>query len=215
MKIIVFSILILVVLLIAASLWWRRAARYHFLPCPFWLSWLLESPYMEAVTGSSLILERLNLVTGMRVLDAGCGTGRATIPIAKKVGLTGQVVALDMQAAMLEKVRRKAEANGLTNIWTVMGRIGQGVLEHNFFDRALLVHVLGEIPISDREAALHEIYMTLKRGGILSVTETIPDPHYQDRGTVLRLVKAVGFRFHHYYGNWFTFTMNFIKPKEN
>ena len=102
--------------------------RRRSLPHPSWLSWLLENPYMDAVTGSSLILKRIKLTPGMRVLDVGCGPGRMAIPAAKKVGPEGKVVALDIQMPMLEKVKKRAEASGLSNIQTVLGGIGQGVL---------------------------------------------------------------------------------------
>lgn len=152
-----------------------------------------------------------NLAPGMRVLDMGCGPGRMTIPAAMKVGPEGQVVALDIQAAMLERVKKRTQVHGLTNIQTIKSEIGHDILEHNYFDRALLVTVLGEI--TNREAALSEIYAALKPEGILSITETLPDPHYQSQDTVRCLAEAVGFRLDHHYGNWLTFTMNFVKPR--
>ncbi|MDM9384593.1 class I SAM-dependent methyltransferase [Chlorogloeopsis sp. ULAP01] len=201
---------VLIALLVGIGLWWRRAVRRYYLPCPFWLAWLLENPYMEAMAGSSVILDRLNLSPGMQVLDVGCGTGRVAIPAARRVAPNGQVVALDSQSGMLQKLEQKASANSITNIRTLLNKIEPGILERNKFDRALLVTVLGEIP--DREAALQEIFAALKPNGILSITEVIPDPHYQTLGTVRRLAEAVGFCPDHYYGNFLAFTMNFVKP---
>ncbi|MDZ7260767.1 MAG: class I SAM-dependent methyltransferase [candidate division KSB1 bacterium] len=200
----------LIALLVGVGLWRRQAERRRPLPCPSWLSWLLENPYMQTVAGSSVILKRIDLAPGMRVLDVGCGPGRIAIPVAKAVGTSGQVVALDIQPAMLRKLEKRIAANGITNIQTVLGAIGQGVLEQNAFDRALLVTVLGEI--TDQEAALREIYRALKAGGILSVTEVIPDPDYQSRRTVKRLCQAAGFQLDSVHGSWLAFTMNFVKP---
>ena len=78
------------------------------------------------------------------------------------------------------------------------------------FDRALLVTVLGEIP--KPQAALREIFEALKRGGLLSVTEIIFDPHFQTRTAVRRLAEAVGFREQAFHGNRIAFTVNFAKP---
>jgi ubiquinone/menaquinone biosynthesis C-methylase UbiE len=162
------------------------------------------------MAGSALLLDRLNLHQGMRVLDVGSGPGRLSIPAAQRVGPDGKVVALDIQPAMLDKLKKRAEAKNLGNIQPALGGIGEGLLEENAFDRALLVTVLGEI--TDRKAALEEIYSALKPGGILSVTEIIPDPHYQSRNTVLSLAESAGFRLQRQYGGWLAFTMNFEKP---
>ncbi len=74
----------------------------------------------------------------------------------------------------------------------------------------MLVTVLGEIP--NREAALQEIYGALKPGGILSVTEFIFDPHFQNRAKATRLAGAAGFREKEFFGNRLAFTLNFEKP---
>lgn len=189
---------------------WRHVERRRSRPFPSWLSPLLESPAMEAVAGSSRILDGLDLVPGMRVLDVGCGPGRVTVAAARRVGPGGEVVALDVQPAMLQKLKERADASGLGNIRPVLSGIGQGALERNAFDRALLVTVLGEVP--NREAALREMYAALKTGGVLSVSEVILDPHYQSRRTVRRLAGAVGFRPYRHYGNWLAFTTEFVKP---
>src|SRR5262249_48157085 len=112
----------------------------------------------------------------MAVLDAGCGPGRVAIPIARQVGPRGEVVAMDIQAGMLQRAREKAAAANLANIRFLEGGLGEGKLGRNRFDRSVLVTVLGEIP--DREAALREIFDALKPGGMLSVTEIIFDPHF-------------------------------------
>lgn len=209
-KPVLISVLTLAVLLLA-SIWWRGGVIHRSpVPCPSWLSWGLDTPYTKAVAGSALLLDRINLQPGMMVLDVGSGPGRLSIPAAEGVGPEGQVVALDIQPDMLRKLKERAEANRLENIQTVLGGIGQGLLEKDAFDRALLVTVLGEI--QDQKAALDEIYAALKPGGILSVTEVIPDPHYQRRGTVLRLAESAGFHLQNQYGGWLAFTINFVKP---
>ncbi|MBN1764394.1 MAG: class I SAM-dependent methyltransferase [Sedimentisphaerales bacterium] len=178
-------------------------------PCPSWLSWLLENPYMKAAAGSSLILERINLNSGMRLLDVGCGPGRITIPAAEKVGSKGLVVAFDMQKTMLEKLKKRVADSGLKNVRTILGTIDKATLKNNYFDRAILVTVLGEI--RDREKALSVIYKALKKNGIISITEVFPDPDYQSRHKVKKLAETAGFRFDRRYGSFPTFTMNFIK----
>ncbi len=180
-------------------------------PCPSCLSFFLENPYMKSVAGSTLLIKRMDLHPGMRVLDVGCGPGRLTIPMAKLVGQTGEVVALDIQENMLKKLKKRIETNELNNVKTILGGAGQGHLKKtNYFDRAILVTVLGEIP--DKKKALAEIFQALKPNGILSITEVVPDPDYQRKKAVLKLTDNVGFVLDSKYSKFLSYTMNFLKP---
>lgn len=192
----------------AGFLLWRRQDRH--LPCPASLSFLLENPFMNRVAGAEVLLDRAGVVAGMRVLDVGCGPGRITLPAARRVGPTGEVVALDIQDAMLQRVRQKLDAQGVTNVRLIHAGAGAGQTEPAAFDRAFLVTVLGEIP--DKAAALQEIYTALKPGGLLSVTEVLPDPDFQMPDTVSRLARSVGFREDELMGGFPAFTLNLVKP---
>lgn len=200
------TIFVTVSALLAAGYWWR----YHSLACPANLSWLLENPYMNAVAGPDMLLERLDLKEGMRLLDVGSGPGRLTLPASKLVGRSGEVVALDIQPKMLAKLRARIEAAAIENIRTVNAGAGSNKTDENYFDRALLVTVLGEIP--DKHKALAEIYRALKDGGILSVTEVLPDPHYTRLKRVRALCRDAGFKEVEYFDGSLAFTINFMKP---
>jgi len=195
--------------LVAAGLFWRHAARRRPLPCPAWLIPLLENPYMEWQAGSRVLLERAAVQPGMWVLDVGAGPGRLALPAAERVGPAGRVVALDLQPAMLRRLERRVAERGLTNLDTILAGAGEGRLPSAAFDRALLVTVLGEI--RDKAAALREIHGALKPGGLLSVTEVLPDPHYQSRAAVRRMAEAAGFRVGDAHGTWVAFTLNLVK----
>lgn len=210
MNTIMLIILVVFALTILIGIIWRFCSRRSSLPCPTWLAWLVErdNPFFK-INRAATIIEHLELKPGMKVLDVGCGPGRLTIPAARKVGPTGQVVAMDIQTGMLQRTQQKALAENLTNITFLQAGIGEKKLEHNKFDRVLLVTVLGEIP--NREAALQEMFDALKPGGILSVTEIILDPHFQRRSTVLRLAGAVGFREKNTFGNCCAFIINLEK----
>ena len=207
---ILIAVAALIAVFVAALLWWRYASRRHTLPCPVWLSWLLTNPLSPEDGGSAPILSRLDLKPGMRVLDVGCGPGRVSIPTAQRVGPEGQVVALDVQVGMLTKLQQRAAACGVTNIRTILNRIEAAALEPESCDRALLVWVLGEVP--DQAAALRQIFVALKPGGLLSVTETLRDPHYQRVATVLRLAESAGLCRREYYKSCLGYTLHFVKP---
>lgn len=92
----------------------------------------------------------------------------------------------------------------------MQGKIGAGELQLSSCHHALLVNVLGEIP--DQQAAFKEIYNTLKSGGVLTVTETIFDPHFQKRENVLILANKVGFQEKGFHGNWSSYSLLLEKP---
>lgn len=203
-----------IALFILVGVVWRFSSRRHSIPCPVWLRWLVELDNPFAKTNrAAVIVENLDLKPGMIVLDAGCGPGRVTVPVAKRVGNEGAVVAMDIQAGMLARVKEKAQTSGQSNIEFLQAGIGGGKLPHGRFDRALLVTVLGEIP--NQQAAMKEIYDSLKPGGILSVTEIIFDPHFQRRSTVSRLAEEAGFKVKQFFGNRAAYTLNLEKPANN
>jgi ubiquinone/menaquinone biosynthesis C-methylase UbiE len=68
--------------------------------------------------------------------------------------------------------------------------------------------------VPEPERALREIFESLKPGGILSVTEVLPDLDYLPRGRLRRLVEGVGFYQVAVLGGGLAYTANFARPDE-
>jgi ubiquinone/menaquinone biosynthesis C-methylase UbiE len=173
---------------------------------------VLENPYFEVVAGAELLMDRAGIRAGMSVLDAGCGPGRLTVPISRRVGEAGRVVALDRQPRMLARLRRRIGEQGLGNIEVMLGGLGEGLLPADRFDVALLVTVLGEIP--DKVAALREIRSALHGGGVLSVTEVLPDPHYQTLARVRALAAEAGLAEERLFEGRAGYTLNLVRDRD-
>lgn len=170
---------------------------------------MLESRWSDGLLGTQKTLDRIGLQPGQRVLEIGPGPGRLLIPAAHRVLPGGEVVGLDIQPGMIERLKTRAAQAGVSNLTALLGDATQPNVPSDSFDVVFLCTVLGEIPY--REAALRQCRTALKRGGVLSITEIFPDPHYQSRATVRRLTEAAGFRLKDTHGAWQFFTANSVK----
>ena len=197
-------------LLVALNALWRWGSRRRQLPCPTWLAWGLRGDLADWILGTSTTLERMKLRPGLEVLEVGPGPGRLAVPTAERVGPTGRVVGLDVQEGMVERLRKRAAEEGITNLQGVVGDGSRACFPPESFDQIFIALTLGEIPA--REEALRQCHEVLRPGGRLSVTELFPDPHFLSRRTVRELAEAAGFEHEATTGHALFFTTNFLKP---
>jgi ubiquinone/menaquinone biosynthesis C-methylase UbiE len=168
-------------------------------------SWILQR-----FNGTRIILGRLGLRPGRRVLEIGPGPGRLLIPAAKQVLPDGVAVGIEIQPAMIERLNRRAGEAGISNLKAILGDGAVSHVAEASFDLVFLCAALGEIP--DRSGVLAQCFRSLGPGGILSISEMFGDPHYQWRSVVERLATEAGFRLESIQGGWWLYTARFIKP---
>jgi ubiquinone/menaquinone biosynthesis C-methylase UbiE len=132
------------------------------------------------------------------------------IPAAQKILPNGEAVGIDIQPGMIARLKVRATAAGVPNLTAILGDATQPVVPAESFDVVFLVTTLGEIP--DRAAVLAQCLRVLKPNGVLSITEMLPDPHYQSKATVKRLAEQAGFRLQSIRGGMWLYTANFTKP---
>jgi ubiquinone/menaquinone biosynthesis C-methylase UbiE len=139
--------------------------------CPWWLGYLLASPLRRLVESPAKILGPL-VAEGMTVLEPGPGMGFFTLDLARLVGSTGRVVAVDVQARMLEGLKRRAAKAGLSE--RIDARLAQadslGVKDlEGQVDLVLAFHMVHEVADAGRFFA--EAAAVLKPEGALLLVE--------------------------------------------
>lgn len=107
---------------------------------------------------------------GMRVLDAGCGTGDMTLLIADLVGPSGEIVALDRSAGVLATAQRRVAARGLRQVRFVAGDVASIALDGTF---DAIVGRLILTQLRDPVAALRHLAAALRPAGIAAFQEYV------------------------------------------
>lgn len=109
---------------------------------------------------------------GWRVLDLGTGTGALALRAAAR---GAEVVALDVNPAMLAVARRKAEAAGLANriAWWEMGVAELDTLPEGGFDALCSGLCLSELTHDERRYTLVQARRLLRPGGLLLLADGV------------------------------------------
>ena len=131
-------------------------------------SWLVR-PEREQEENASESFDNLGLVPGMTVVDMGCGNGFWTLPLAKKVGKDGRVLAVDIQLEMLQKLKARGLQEALDNIEPILGKVDDPRLPMGEVDLVLMVDVYHEF--SHPESMLWSIRRSLKPNGVIALLE--------------------------------------------
>ena len=121
------------------------------------------------------LLKALRIKKGQTVADIGCGNGFYTLQLAKRVGSTGRVLAVDIQPEMLSLLDERARAAGVDNIEPILGSPGAPKLPKRQVDLILLVDVYHEFAYP--EQMLRAMRESLNPDGLIALAEfRLEDP---------------------------------------
>lgn len=124
-------------------------------------------PYILGPWAPGLI-ELAALQPGERILDLACGTGVVAHLAAAKVGITGHVTGLDLNAGMLAVARSLPPPPGTSITWVEGSAVAMDLPDASF---DVVVCQQGFQFFPDQPAALREVHRVLVPGGrvLLSV----------------------------------------------
>lgn len=108
-----------------------------------------------------MAIDALEVRSGMRVLDVGCGTGATTRELAAAVGPQGEAVGVDVSALLLDVARERSGGTG--NVLFVEADAQTHAFERESFDRAY--SRFGVMFFADPVAAFANIRAALRTEG--------------------------------------------------
>jgi ubiquinone/menaquinone biosynthesis C-methylase UbiE len=129
----------------------------------------LERREREDEENPDLAMRLIRVQRGATVADLGAGSGYYTIRLARAVGSTGKVFAVDIQQGMLDLLQTSVARAKLTNVVPVLGGIDDPRLPANSLDLILMVDVYHEF--AQPQAMLQRLKTALKPGGRLVLLE--------------------------------------------
>lgn len=116
-------------------------------------------------------IEQLGKIEGMKVADFGAGIGSYSIPLAKKVGDSGRVYAIEVQKDFLTNISTSALQENLTNVEVLWGDIeilGSCGLADETIDIVVIANVF--FSVEDKKGVIMEASRVLtSKGKILFV----------------------------------------------
>lgn len=168
----------------------HRLFRLNQHTCPWWFAYTFDNPLRRLVHNPGELFADL-IKSGDTVVDIGCGLGYFTLAMAELVGPRGRVIAVDVQAEMLRRAKRRAQRRGLADRIQFHQSTHQRIGVAGKVDFVLNFWMLHEV--RQRRDFLSEVHAMLRPSGHLLIAE--PKGHVPDRlfAKELQAARDVGF----------------------
>ncbi|MEM4330839.1 MAG: protein-L-isoaspartate(D-aspartate) O-methyltransferase [Candidatus Pacearchaeota archaeon] len=129
-----------------------KESAYENAPLPIGHGQTISQPYIVA-----LMLQKLELKKGEKVLEIGTGSGWNAALISKLVGKNGEVYTIERIKELYEEAKKRLLT--FKNVQLFYGDGSKGLREYAPFDKIIITAAISEIPL--------EIKEQLKEGGMI------------------------------------------------
>lgn len=106
---------------------------------------IFDSPGREKRLQIDRVMDILSVQLGKNVADVGAGSGWFTVRAARRVGESGKVFAVDINAEAVQYVENRAQKEGLHNVNAILGHEDDPLLPAGQIDAVLLLKTYHEI----------------------------------------------------------------------
>lgn len=136
------------------------------------------------------VMNAVGVKEGMIIGDIGAGRGRYTIPLAYRVGSSGKVFAVEINADHLDFIRYRCKRNNIQNVGTILGRRDDPLFPKEPFDMVFIVDVYSAM--NPFTPILLKIKPKLKPGGQIVMVYTFTETFL---ARLRRETKEAGFTY--------------------
>lgn len=142
----------------------RGAARYDLLVS------LNPGYHRELRRAAGHLIERVDAASGPSLLDLGCGSGASTRALLDAAPDTARILGLDASPGMLAQARAKAWPDRVRFRSGVAGQLDPTTLDGGH-DGILACYLFRNVPESQRDRSVQEVFTLLRPGGVLVAQE--------------------------------------------
>lgn len=137
--------------------------------CTQFKRWLYEGFNREAWQHREEVIQALNIRQGDHVADLGSGSGYFTFLLAKAVGPSGKVYAIDIDTDMNTYVASRAREEGYTNIDVILAKPDDPLLPESGVD--LIFTCIAYHHLKDRASYFKNAGKYLRPGGRIAIID--------------------------------------------
>ena len=168
--------------------------------CTSWKRCAYEGSDRDSWQQTSRVVEALAIRPGDRVADLGAGSGYFTVHLARAVGPSGRVYAVDVDAEMNAYLEERLAEEGIDNVEVVLGESEDPLLPNGKIDLLFTSNTYHHL--QDRPAYFRRVRADLTAEGRVAVidfdgTEGLfvkLSGHFTDKQTLLSEMEEAGYR---------------------
>ena len=160
---------------------------------------IFESPGRDERLQINRVMDLLGITSGKSVADIGAGSGWFTVRAAKRVGGSGMIYAVDINAEAIHYIEDRARKEQLQNVKTILSTPDEPRIPPNSVDAVLMLKTYHEVahPVE----LLRNLRPALKPGAKIGVIDR--NGNGEDHGVgsevVIREAKEAGYRLLDHY----------------
>lgn len=139
------------------------------LGCSSWKRFAYEGFWRDSWQQPERVLAGLGLEPGDRVADLGSGSGYFTLGLARAVGPTGKVYAVDVDQKMNEYLRERVRTAGLDNVDVILGEFQDPLLPDGEIDLLFTANTYHHI--RERPSYFQRVQTDLRPDGRIAIVE--------------------------------------------